>query len=152
MRSLPVSNEPYETSTPKELGEESSPLPDTLSHLCWFTSTPPLFPARRRVLRGSAGASDGATEDGGQEARGGRWLCGWRAGRRPAARVEGKAAELSLMFCQLQGLFGYFKDIVGLLATGSDYVNIFCALNLKISIYIMCIYLYIYSKYMLIYL
>lgn len=39
MRSLPVSNEPYETSAPKELGEGPSPLlhcptPDSSHHLC----------------------------------------------------------------------------------------------------------------------
>lgn len=40
MRSLPVSNEPYETSAPKELGEGSRPFPFTVAapdpshHLC----------------------------------------------------------------------------------------------------------------------
>ena len=120
MKSLPVSNEPYESRAPKELGEPSpfplvSPHPDLRSS----------GPRCRRVLRGPAGASDGATEDGSQEAGGGWRIWGWSAGRRPAARVEGNMTEL---FTQV--LFGYFKGIV---------CHHFCALNLNICIYIPCL-------------
>lgn len=53
----------------------------------------------RCVLRGPSGASDGETEDGSQEARGGWRLCRWRAGRRPAAVA---AASTFCLHCGVQ--------------------------------------------------
>lgn len=86
MRSLPSSSEPYETSSPKELGERAALL-SSPPHIC-HTSDLSTSVLRRCVVRGPPGAPGGATQDRGQEAPGGGRVCGRRAGRRPAAGVD----------------------------------------------------------------
>lgn len=131
MRSLPGSNEPYEASSQKELGEESVQFPsnsERYDELLCFPQKLWSLPSHRTVcetaacclkgisakpgsesswshgcrcvVRGPAGASDGQTKDGGQEAGGWRRLCRRRSGRRPATGVDpstGRALPLLVM-------------------------------------------------------